>query len=283
MKYEILVSDRKEVVKKVEELAGKKPRYTGMPEAAYVLDGIVIAKDNTMTADDDADANIVVKLIEERMIRMLPEESDDWDDPDEEDAEEDNAPVRTQISFPLENHSKESIVNLVCTIYSKGGLISKSTGGKFAASDELLEALQTGKAESAKGVIRTIEKTAGGLLGISFYDDKVCFDGFPASDDPAKIRAWTQLAAVINKNAIDQKHIRASRTEVENEKYAFRTWLTRLGMKGDDTKEERRILYRNLNGHTAFRTEADREKWKASMKARKEAGKGTDDDSTENE
>ena len=85
MKYEILVSDRKEVVKKVEELAGKKPRYTGMPEAAYVLDGIVIAKDNTMTADDDADANIVVKLIEERMIRMLPEESDDWDDPDEED------------------------------------------------------------------------------------------------------------------------------------------------------------------------------------------------------
>ena len=33
---------------------------------------------------------------------------------------------------------------------------------------------------------------------------------------------------------------------------------------------ERKILYRNLSGHTAFRTENDREKWNAMMRAKKE-------------
>ena len=71
MKYEILVSDRKEVVRKIEELTGRKPKYTGLPDAAFVLDSIVIAKDNTMTADDDA-GEILVQLISEHMIQVIP-------------------------------------------------------------------------------------------------------------------------------------------------------------------------------------------------------------------
>ena len=46
-------------------------------------------------------------------------------------------------------------------------------------------------------------------------------------------------------------------------KFTFRTWPTRLGMNGSDLKAERILLYRNLSGHTAFRTIADEEKWKA--------------------
>ena len=41
--------------------------------------------------------------------------------------------------------------------------------------------------------------------------------------------------------------------EVENEKYAFRCFLLRLGFIGDDNKTARRILLQNLSGNSAFR------------------------------
>ena len=99
-----------------------------------------------------------------------------------------------------------------------------------------------------------------------------------------EVRAWTTLAASINKACIKQKHVRANRTDETNEKFAFRTWLTRLGMNGPDLKEERGILYRNLSGHTAFRTEADAQKWAArqqekrdELRRQKEAASGQAD------
>ena len=41
----------------------------------------------------------------------------------------------------------------------------------------------------------------------------------------------------------------------------MRIWLVRLGLDGKEAKETRRVLLQNLKGHTAFRTEADKEKW----------------------
>ncbi|MBR4450324.1 MAG: hypothetical protein IKS39_00635 [Clostridia bacterium] len=46
--------------------------------------------------------------------------------------------------------------------------------------------------------------------------------------------------------------------EVPNEKYAFRCFLLRLGFIDDDYKTARKILLRNLEGNTAFRTKEDK-------------------------
>ena len=63
--------------------------------------------------------------------------------------------------------------------------------------------------------------------------------------------------------------MRAKEVNDENEKFTFRTWLTRLGMNGPELRAERNILYRNLSGHTAFRTSKDEEKWKARQAAKR--------------
>lgn len=49
------------------------------------------------------------------------------------------------------------------------------------------------------------------------------------------------------------KHAFLTDKEVENEKYAFRCFLLRLGFIGDDSKNARRILLQNLSGNSAFR------------------------------
>ena len=56
-----------------------------------------------------------------------------------------------------------------------------------------------------------------------------------------------------------QKRINAKEKEVDNEKYAFRCFLLRLGFIGDEFKAERKILLRNLTGSSAFKNPAEKE------------------------
>ena len=55
-------------------------------------------------------------------------------------------------------------------------------------------------------------------------------------------------------NHVKRQRIQAKERQVDNEKYAFRCFLLRLGFIGDDYKEDRRILLKNLEGSSAFKT-----------------------------
>ena len=57
-----------------------------------------------------------------------------------------------------------------------------------------------------------------------------------------------------------QKRITAKGKSVDNEKYAFRCFLLRLGFIGDEYKAERKILLRNLTGSSAFKSGTKEEK-----------------------
>ena len=58
----------------------------------------------------------------------------------------------------------------------------------------------------------------------------------------------------------NQKRINAKEKEVDNEKYAFRCFLLRLGFIGAEYKAERKILLRNLSGSSAFKSGKANEK-----------------------
>ena len=76
---------------------------------------------------------------------------------------------------------------------------------------------------------------------------------------------------MMNKQALGQKRIIAKAVNEENEKYAIRIWLTRLGMNGNEFKSDRKALIANLSGHCAFRTHAEEEKWKKRQAEKREA------------
>jgi len=262
MIYNILTEDRKVIVRKLEELTGKKVTYTGVPKCAYVSDGITVERNGTVTTEADVDISILKQLIQTGLIEGEIQEYGE---------ETQGEQVKPNISFPLSRHTPESLCNLIFTIYSKGPLLSKATGGEFGVSTELIEKIRRfGKFARIEQILEIIRNvSADELHGLAFDDEKITFDGFPKTSDPVQIRAWTELSAAINRNAITQMRVFAKEAKAINEKYAFRTWLTRLGMNGPDLKQERNVLYRNLSGHTAFRTEADREKWKKRQKERR--------------
>ena len=97
------------------------------------------------------------------------------------------------------------------------------------------------------------------------------FSTLPKTEDPAVLRTFTTLCAMMNKQAIAQQRIQAKAVSADNEKYAMRIWLLRLGMNGPEYKEERHILMKNLSGHCAFRTEEDKARWQQKQNEKRDA------------
>ncbi len=104
----------------------------------------------------------------------------------------------------------------------------------------------------AKGAL--IRKALGiDSLAFEIHEDRVSFPWFidPAPDHAM---AYTQFIAAICKMSTEQKRVTAKVREVNNEKYAFRCFLLRLGFIGNEFKQSRKILLSNLDGSSAFKT-----------------------------
>ena len=191
------------------------------------------------------------------------------------DADNSPFPLEARISFPLNNHTAVSLTNLICMIYSRGALLSKATGGEFYADkelvDEILDKHNFLNAKELIGFVKVWNSHEIPLKGISFEGDTLCFDGFTSVPDEAHLQTFTRLAAAMNKMALTQKRVQAKDTDDSNEKYSLRIWVVRLGMNGSENKQDRKILMEHLSGHTAFRNEAERERWTARQQAKRDA------------
>ena len=203
-------------------------------------------------------------------------------------AEETGAfPIDAKISFPIARHTAASLTNLICMIYTRGPLISKATGGTFHADknmvDDILDRHTFLRTVELVRFVQEWDGSGSGLVGISFDEEKVTFDGFTSAMDQEHLQAFKKLAAAMNKTAQTQKRVQAKDTNDTNEKYSFRVWLIRLGLHGPEYKVERKILMENLSGHAAFRTPADEENWKTRQNTKKLALKAAKEEISETE
>ena len=100
-----------------------------------------------------------------------------------------------------------------------------------------------------------IKKALGiSKLPIEVGEDTISFPWFSKLPDANTTKAYTNFIAALCKMSKEQKRITASEKEVENEKYAFRCFLLRLGFIGAEYKTDRKILLQNLSGSSAFKS-----------------------------
>lgn len=205
-----------------------------------------------------------------------PEADGDATNDNEPETETDGFPIAVTVALPLTDHTVQSLTNLICMIHARGALLSKATGGAFAADKSLVDEIGGHEFRSTYELIAFIrewEETNPELKGIRFADDKLIYDGFGEALDADHVQAFTNLAAAMNSMAITQKRVQAKDVDDSNEKYAMRVWLVRIGFGGAEHKTDRRILLEHLTGHTAFRNDAERERWEAKQKAKRDAAK----------
>ena len=79
---------------------------------------------------------------------------------------------------------------------------------------------------------------------------------FNGTSHAGRIKAAIQFVLAITAQALNQKYVQLGKTQSDNEKYTFRTWLLRLGLIGDEFKTARNFLLKNLEGNSAWRDPA---------------------------
>ena len=128
------------------------------------------------------------------------------------------------IELPLKDTTEAAIDNLRRMVASKATLIKKALG-----------------ADS---------------LEIEVTEERIRFPWFDRIPEPEVISATAHFLGRMLDAAKSHKRVTAKEKETDNEKYAFRCFLLRLGFIGDEFKETRRTLLKNLTGSAAFRTGA---------------------------
>ena len=125
-----------------------------------------------------------------------------------------------------------------------------------------------------------MSQNSDGCRGIAFDSESVTFT-FARSENPDCNKAYAQLAGAMVTKAKEANRINPTEQKPENEKYYFRSWIVQLGFGGADFKTARKVLLQNLKGHSAFRTDADADKFKAKMKEKRLAAKALTEHSEE--
>jgi len=77
--------------------------------------------------------------------------------------------------------------------------------------------------------------------------------GFNSELHAGKIRAYILLALALNHQALTQKSASSRKVQSENEKFAMRVYLNRIGFIGNEFKNCREHLYKHLDGNAAWR------------------------------
>ena len=128
---------------------------------------------------------------------------------------------RMTVSMPKELFTPEALENLAKMVENKGGLMARA----FQADE----------------------------IRLAVTEDIVSFPWFPFTANPDETAVYTEFVEKLCGMARRVKRVSGKPTETDNDKYAFRCFLLRLGFIGDEYKAARKILLKNLTGNSAFR------------------------------
>lgn len=245
IEFHVTGAGRKALVTAMGEILEARPKYLGMPTAAYEVDYFRIDKNGTVEFDDRADSGEIENLLDRLAERGFTAAAKETGELSEEIANEpqgENVGCGCQVDTSCEARSTDradrrdlmvamplesaNIDNLKKLLEAKGSLIKKAFG-----IDE---------------------------LPVEVDGEKISFPWFSETDSDTA-RACTNFISALCKMSREQKRITVTEKAVDNEKYAFRCFLLRLGFIGDEYKVDRKILLRNLKGSSAFKNGAKKE------------------------
>lgn len=227
IRYNVTGAKRKELVKVIANATGARAEYKFMPTCNYEIDYFTVTKDGTLLFDDRADSEEVERVLEAISAAGFEcEPQDGGEQPFGEETKEaaeaaDTAPQAANVGLTVEIPlDKVAVGNLTRLLDAKGNLIRKALG----IND----------------------------LRIEVLDDRVAFPWF-SQVDADSAAAYTHFISALCEMSRNAKRVTATEKPVDNEKYAFRCFLLRLGFIGSEYKMERKILLKNLTGSSAFK------------------------------
>lgn len=204
IEFNLMETERKELVKAISEITGIEPVYRYAPTFAYEIGCFTVTKDGALEFDDK-----IAKEEIERLLKQLESKGFTF--------EEQDSSIELTVEIPADKVNIENLRNLLT---AKEKLIKKALGL--------------------------------GSLEFEILNDRIIFPWFQKVDSE-NAKAYTEFTSALCAMSKKQKRVSAKTKETDNEKYAFRCFLLRLGFIGKEYKAERKLLLKNLTGSSAFK------------------------------
>lgn len=257
MKVTYNITDRKPFVKALEEITGAKAVYMKTPTYAYTVDYFTVTREGNLEFDDMADSEEIERVLEELDKKGFHCES----------AEYDECPPEISCEEPLEDCPPAyGALETKPQCESEGCGCPVDTSCEARSTDRAdrrdltvampLDKVLVGNLNNLLEAKGSLIKKALGIseLPIAISEEQISFPWFSDGLDADTVKAYTNFIAALCKMSREQKRISNTEKAVENEKYAFRCFLLRLGFIGAEYKADRKILLKNLTGSSAFKT-----------------------------
>lgn len=217
--FNVKGESRKAMVTAIEKEIGGKARYLGVPSCAYEIGSYTVGRNGELEFGDFDDIDEVAPIVDACIMAtgITPAE---WEESKDAEETETEGAMELTVTIPF---TKVNVGNLTSLLEAKGSLI----------------------------------KDALGITDLCFEmnEDSVSFPWF-SKVEPEEAMTYTKFITAICEMTMKQKRITAKPKENENEKYAFRCFLLRLGFIGDEYKADRKLLLSKLNGSSAFKSGA---------------------------
>lgn len=232
--YNVSGADRKQLVKAIGDALGIRPKYMGTPSFAFRIGSYEVSKHGVLIFEEDEQTANVLAAIEAAGFIVEEDAPEAAEEPQKSEISEDipqyvnsanNEPqedtINLSISMPRETFTDTALTNLDALLESKGNLIKMAFG-----IDE---------------------------VGYTLTAERITFAWFSGEITTDTARAYADFVGKMCEMARRQKRVLAKAKEVENPRYAFRCFLLRLGMIGDEYKVSRRVLLQRLMGNSAWK------------------------------
>ena len=215
IRFILELKQRPKLAQEIGNILGTAPHYERVPSCAYDIAGYRLDKEGVLHIPEGVEEETV-----EDLIFQLRECG--FQDDAEVTEEVPMQQEKLTIAIPKESLTDTALENLQKIIANKQTLFQRA----FRMNSTEIE----------------------------ITEEKISFLWFPYTADSDEIAAYTQFISRLCDMARDAKRVSSKPTETDNDKYAFRWFLLRLGFIGKEYKTARKILLRNLTGNSAFRS-----------------------------
>lgn len=216
--YNVTGPKRKALVNAISQELNAPVKYLGAPTFAYEVADYNVNKNGVLSGPDNKE--LVDDLLGLHDFKAISEEFDT--PPPKAEANETEESINLIIQMPRADFTDTALENLKGLVESKAALIKK--------------ALDTDS------------------IPIIVNDEFVVFPWFQGECSAEEVKAYTHFVTALCEMAKKQTRVNSTEKSVENEKYAFRCFLLRLGFIGPEYKVERKILLSKLSGSSAFKS-----------------------------
>ena len=215
IRFTLKSKQRPKLAQEIGNILGTAPHYERVPSCAYDIAGYRLDKEGVLHIPEGIEEETI-----EDLILQLRECG--FQDDAEVTEEVPTQQEKLTIGIPKESLTDTALENLQKIIANKQMLFQR--------------AFRTDNTE------------------IEITEEKINFTWFSYTADGDVIVAYTQFISRLCDMARDAKRVSSKPTETDNDKYAFRCFLLRLGFIGKEYTTARKILLRNLTGNSAFRS-----------------------------